>query len=161
MLKIDRNIDFHTKLMNESDIKIRVMSLDSFGKILQEGDVTDKALQEAYIIGRTMVSEVKYFRDLLSKNPNGRNVMEDFKRNSERINKLYGNKMDKLLSKIIVSVYDGEYGKDDICDAKVVEKFLEQAEFYKEEDLVWIAFRLGYTMEYIIMQEKLKKVYDN
>ena len=86
--------------------------------------------------------------------------MEDFKRNSERINKLYGNKMDKLLSKIIVAVYGGEYGKDDICDAKVVEKFLEQAEFYKEADLVWIVFRLGYTMEYIIMQEKLKKIYD-
>lgn len=161
MLGINRKVDFHTKLMDEREIKLRVMSADSFGKILNEGDTSDKALQEAYIVGCVMVAEVKYFRELLSQNPNIRNVMEDFNKNTERIKKLYGDKIDKLISRTAVEVYEGKYGEDDKCDVVVVEKVLEQIGFYKGEDLVWIALYLGYTIEYITMQERLKKVYGN
>lgn len=161
MLRVNRNVDFHTKLIDEREIKLRVMSDDSFGKILNEGDISDKALQEAYIIGRVMVSEVKYFRELLSQNPNNKEVIKDFDKNTKRINKLYGNKIDKLLCKTVTDVYNGKYGEDNICDATVVEKFLEQIQFYNDKDLVWIAFHIGYNMEYIMMQERLKKVYDS
>lgn len=159
-LGANRKVDFHTKLMDEREIKLRVMSADSFGKILNEGDTSDKALQEAYIIGCVMIAEVKHFRELLSQNPNMGNVMEDFNKNTERIKKLYGDKIDKLISKTVVEVYEGKYGEDNKCDAVVVEKVLEQIGFYKDEDLVWIALYIGYTMEYIMMQERLKKVYN-
>lgn len=161
MLGINRKVDFHTKLMDEREIKLRVMSADSFGKILNEGDISDKALQEAYIVGCVMVSEVRYFRELLSQNPNIRNVMEDFNKNTERIKKIYGNKIDKLISRVFVEVYEGKYGEDNKSNATVVEKVLEQIGFYKDEDLVWIAFYIGYTMEYIMMQERLKEIYGN
>lgn len=159
-LGTDRKVDFHTKLMDEREIKLRVMSADSFGKILNEGDTSDKALQEAYIIGCVMIAEVKYFRALLSQNPNMGNVMEDFNKNTERIKKLYGDKIDKLIFRTAVEVYEGKYGEDDKCDVTVIEKVLEQIGFYKDEDLVWIAFCIGYTMEYVVMQERLKTVYN-
>lgn len=160
MRTIGRKVDFKNKKIDDRDIMMRIMSETSFDKILNVDDQSDKTLQEAFVIGSVMILEVRYFKSLISANPNRNKVMSEFKEGIERTDKIYGKKITGIMAELSMEAGNKEHDLNGMNDADVIERVLERIEYKNDKDIVWIAFDIGKIISYVEMQDKLKKVYD-
>lgn len=160
MRTIGRKVDFKNKKINDREIMMRVMSETSFDRILNVDDQSDKTLQEAFIIGSVMILEVRYFKSLISANPNQNKVMREFKEGIERIDRIYGKKITGIMAELSVEAAGKGHDLNGMNDADIIEGVLERIKYKDDKDIVWIAFDIGKIISYVEMQDRLKKVYD-